>query len=82
MVWIKLNITHFEGGGLFGRKLFGQKSFGRRSFGRISIGRKKTEGIWSTAFDHMNKGKANGRMNKNKLIDILIVYADKLQLVE
>ena len=30
----------------------------------------------------MNKGKANGRMNKNKLIDILIVYADKLHLVE
>ena len=38
--------------------------------------------IRSTVFDHMNKGKANGRMNKNKLIDILIVYADKLHLVE
>ena len=43
---------------------------------------KKTEGIWSNAFGHMINFKANDRMNKNRVIDILIVYADKFQLVE
>ena len=37
---------------------------------------KKTEGIWSNAFSQMNKFKTNNRMNKYKLIDISIVYAD------
>ena len=59
-----LKFVQINGGGLFGRKAFGRKSFGRRSFGQIhSVENqtvKKKKGIWSTAFDQMNKGKANG----------------------
>ena len=42
----------------------------------------KTQGIWSNAFDNMINFKTYDRMNKYKVIDISIVYADKLQLVK
>ena len=74
------------GGGSIGQKSIGQNSICRRSIGLFQKVKKnvskKIEGIWSNAFGHMNKFKTNDRMNKYKLIDILIVYADKLQLVK
>ena len=80
-----LSVWCYCGERLIGRKLIGRNSICQRSIGlfqRVKFVEKKTEGIGSNAFGHMNKFKTNDRMNKYKLIDILIVFADKLQLVE